>query len=250
MLKKPYILFIISFILITNSYSQELTKDDSRGILYRIERTGGALIHTDGWGIIYRQGKHITGFKKRMYEFEFVNMKHPKEMRTSNESYSNSKSFIYGKTNNFFILRTGIGLQRIINGKSNPTNVEIRYLLFGGLSMGMTKPVYLYILDNNNMPTEDTFIIEKYDPSKHNSNNIIGRAPFLRGMEEMKFHPGLYSKFGINFEYSSEGGRIKSLEVGAIVDAYPKTIDIMAFAKNKNIFLSFYLSFHLGVKKN
>lgn len=229
-----------------DSYSQELTRDDSRGILYRQERTGGVLIHTDGWGIIYRQGKHVTGFKKRMFEFEFVNMKHPKEIRTSNESYSSSKSFIYGKKNDFFILRTGIGLQRVINGKSNPTNVEIRYLLFGGISMGMTKPVYLYILDNN----EDIYIIEKYDPFKHNSDNIIGRAPFLRGVEELKFHPGLYSKFGINFEYSTEGGKIMALEVGTIVDAYPKTIDIMALAKNKNIFLSFYLSYHMGVKKN
>ncbi len=249
MLKKSYILFITVMFFPAIFYSQELTKDDGRGVLYRLERTGGVLIHTDGWGIIYRQGRHFTGFKKRMFEFEFVNMKHPKEMRTSNDSYSNSKSFIYGKKNIFFILRSGIGLQKVINGKSNPTNVEIRYLFFGGLSMGMAKPVYLYILDNTMSP-EDIPVIEKYDPLKHNSNNIIGRAPFLRGVEELKFRPGLYGKFGINFEYSTEGGKIKALEIGAIVDAYPKPIDIMALIKNKSVFLSFYLSFHLGVKKN
>jgi len=240
------ILFSFIFLLILGLHSQQLTKDDSRGILYRIERTGGALIHTDGIGFIYRQGRHITGFKKRMYEFEFVSMKHPKEVKSSNEYYSDSKSYIYGKLNDFFILRTGIGFQRTINGKSNPDNLEVRYLLFGGLSFGMTKPIYLYVASSN----DSYYSLEKYDPKKHNSDNIIGRGPFLNGFEKMSFHPGLYGKFGLNFEHSSEGNKIKALEIGAIFDAYPKPIPIMALVKNKSYFLSFYISFHLGIKKN
>ena len=49
-------------------------------------------------------------------------------------------------------------------------------------------------------------VIERYDPNNplQNSNTIVGRAPFIDGLDKIGLHPGLYGKFGFNFEFGSE----------------------------------------------
>ena len=54
---------------------------------------------------------------------------------------------MYGKLNYLFVLRPGIGIQNVINSKPYWGGVEIRYFYYGGLSLGFTKPVYLYVYD-------------------------------------------------------------------------------------------------------
>ena len=58
-----------------------------------------------------RKGKNITANKKRMWEAEIVNMKHPKEVRSVNPYFDNAKSFFYGKLNSMMVVRAGIGQQ-------------------------------------------------------------------------------------------------------------------------------------------
>ena len=68
-------------------------------MLYRNEQSFGIILHSNGWGINYNRGKHVTGYKKRMFEFDFVGMKHPKEVKTVHNE--NAKSYVYGKLNTF-----------------------------------------------------------------------------------------------------------------------------------------------------
>jgi len=41
---------------------------------------------------------------------------------------------------------------------------------------------------------------------------------------------------------------VKALEVGAIIDAYPQEIPIMALTENNRFFLSFYITIMYGRK--
>ncbi|MFH0867027.1 MAG: hypothetical protein V1904_12595, partial [Bacteroidota bacterium] len=84
-------------------------------ILLRKEKSGFVMLHTSGIGLGYRSGKHITGYKKRMFEIEITGMKHPKEIKSINPYFDNAKSYVYGKENYFFILRGGMGRQKVIN---------------------------------------------------------------------------------------------------------------------------------------
>ncbi len=240
-----FLVFNFCFVL----FSQEDNYTDSH-VLKLKETYGGIVVNTSSWGINFRNGKHKTGMRKRVWEFEVVGLKSSKEKKY-NPNYDNSKSYVYGKLNYLYLLHAGKGIQRILNHKPFWGGVELRLCGFAGASIGITKPVYLYILNVSKYPYEGyTLTEERYDPSKHDMDNIYGRAPFLTGIEKTKFHPGLYGKLGLNFEYGPNDRTVKAIEVGAVVDAFLKPIPIMAFEKSKNIFLSLYLSLNFGGRYN
>src|SRR5438874_1205334 len=64
--------------------ASSLAADDDATILYRREASGGITVHSNGWGLTFKSGKHITGFRKRMLDFEIISMSHPKEYRLTN----------------------------------------------------------------------------------------------------------------------------------------------------------------------
>ena len=244
------ILFSSTLFVKGQSISLGDTAVNDAKILLRREKSGFVMLHTSGIGLGYRTGKHITGYKKRMFEIELTGMKHPKEIKSINPNFDNTKSYVYGKENFFIILRGGIGRQKVINSKPYWGGVELRYFYYCGISMGFLKPVYLYILYETDTQYLYTYQIEQYDPQKHFSENIFGRASFFQGFSKIKPLPGIYLKTGLNFEYGAYDETIKAIECGITVDAYTKPVPIMAFDTNKSIFLSLYLSFHFGTRRN
>lgn len=243
-MKKVFLTLILLSILPLATFSQENVYENSH-ILWNREAYGGLIVHTSSWGLFYRSGKHKTGTRKRIWELEFVGIKSPKEKKIP-VNYDNAKSYIFGKLNYLYFIRFGRGFQKIINHKPFWGGIELRYCASGGLNLGITKPVYLYIVDNLN---PDKLLEERYDPSI-GQNYIYGRAPFLTGIDKISFHPGLYGKFGINFEYGSNDKTVKALEIGGVVDGFMKPISIMAYEKSANVFYSLYLSISFGGRYN
>jgi hypothetical protein len=225
--------------------------EEDKPILYRNEVAYGFTLHTSGIGINVRRYYNKTVNLKRFFEIEVANLKHPKEYRSINVQYDNSKSFIYGKVNSFFTMRTAYGRQHVISSKPQRNNVEIRWQYSGGVSWGFAKPIYLTFYDQlNSNSGKFVYFTEQYDPAKteHNLDFIYGRASFLLGFDKIKVHPGLYAKTGLMFEYGSLDDDIKALEVGVSVDAFPDDIPIMAYIKNKSVFFNFYVNLHFGKK--
>lgn len=244
--------FISAFV--TFSFAQENPNEyqEEKPVRLQNEASFGFLIHSNGLGIEGKRGFMLTYNKKWFLESQLVGMKHPKEIKTINTRFDNPKSFIYGKMNTLTILRLAVGQQHVIYGKADRTGVEIRVNYSGGASIGFAKPVYL-IIDHSGPNPEDPInqVEEKYDPNnsrQNNVDNIVGRAPFTRGLDELQPYPGLFMKTGLNFEYGANHEDIKALEVGVAVDAFAKEIPIMAFTKNKQFFLSFYITLIYGQK--
>ena len=141
-------LHIVTFLLVLSSsalLAQEgiVRKFGDPFIFYRKEASFGGLIHSNGLGINFRYGKRITGFKKRIYEAEFVNIKHPKEIKVVSPTIENAKSYVYGKQNEFFILRTSIGARKIIASKASRGGVEINQFLFIGSALVLQSRFFL-----------------------------------------------------------------------------------------------------------
>jgi hypothetical protein len=215
-------------------------------VLLRREFAGGLLLHSRGWGFHFRMGRNINAFKTFLWEVDVVSMKSPKQIRTINPYFNNAKSYVYGKLNHVYVLRGGFGFKRLLNRKPYWGGLELRFIYFGGLSIALAKPVYLYILNFSAEFDDYSIDIEKYDSKQHGLDNIYGRAPFTHGIENTRIHPGLYAKLGLNFEFGDYNSSIKAVEVGAILDYYPFPVAIMANNPEQSFFLTFYLGFSFG----
>jgi hypothetical protein len=224
-------------------------------IIYSHQHYGGIHLQTSGWGGTFTFGKYKTAHSVWTYSLDALFMKHEKEVKSFNPVYEDSKSYVYGKINNFYILRPGVGQKKILTDKLRKSGVQVGYSWSVGPSIGLTKPVYLEI-GYPSIPY-DYLAVEKYDPDKHYFDDIYGRASGLNGLNELGFHPGGFAKFALNFEYANEKERLKGMEVGSALDMYLNRIPIMASdigeqegLKNKRFFLTFYINLFIGQKYN
>lgn len=245
--KAIYILVILSFSLV--GYTQENTHSETT-LFYRSELYGGALVHTNGWGVNIVKSRRITGFKKRLFSAEIVGMKHPKEDKRLNPYDDSAKRYVYGKLSYFTVFRPSIGKQKVLFTKRTKKGVQIGYSYLLGASIGLARPVYLEVAKPSilSKPPEIPVSTEKYDPDEHNTDMILGRASYFRGIENSTIYPGGHAKFGLNFEYASEDNLIRSIETGFTLDAFYKTVPIMAFTNNNRFFVAGYVSFQIGKK--
>jgi hypothetical protein len=243
------VLFSVIVGLVELSAQSEMVLDTSQNILLLKERSIGAIFHTQGWGIKYSRGIHKTAFTKRVWVIEMVEMKSEKQIRIINPYFTNAKSFVYGKLNSVFIFRGSYGNHKQLNRKPYWGGVELRLLYMGGFSLGVAKPVYLQIL-NHSVADIYTTTIERYDPYKHSIDDIFGRGPFTKGFNQISVYPGLHLKAGLDFDYAAYNTKVKSLEVGAMLDIFPRPVPIMAFNEPNYYFFTFYLSFSFGKRFN
>ena len=253
MLKRVFLsLLVIVFVL--PSFAQETRDDLSRlkngedlNVLYRNESSFGIFAHTAaGFGIAYRRGQHVTGTRKRMFEVEAQNFKHPKEVKTVNPYVENTKGFVYGKLNSVLLLRGGVGNQNVIYSKSDKKSVEIRYSYFLGATLGFAKPVYLELIQPNTDPPE--LATMQYDPERDSLQEIYGKAPFFTGINKTKIYPAGYAKLALSFEYADRYNGVKAIETGIVADIYPKAIPMMAFNKKQQVYVQLYLKILWGKK--
>jgi hypothetical protein len=236
--------FIISHLLV--SAQGELEEPDK--IFYKNERTFAILLNSNGLGINYRYGKRVTALRKIIYEGDLVNIKHPKEIKLNSGSYYlSTRSFVYGKINQFYNLRIGIGLQDELFPKFDRGGISIRRYYSFGPTIGIKKPIYYQInLDTNGDAIPETQIIEKFSYDQHpQTAYIVGRASYFKGFSEISFVPGLYGKLGFMFEFGKFNQTIHALDAGIIVDAFIKEIPIMA-AYNNQVFLTLFVSYRFG----
>lgn len=257
------ILLFIGIVPIS-TMAQEITEADTvdMGYLLRREKSGNIMLHTLGYGLGVRFGTNKTFYKNRMFEFDLFEMRAPNQDRQYNRNFPNPRSYVYGKLNNLYILRAGIGRQHLLNRKPYWGGVEVRAFYYGGLDIGLAKPTFLYIAYYtmaNDLLIVDKTVLERYDPEKHFPSigtnpttlcDIYGRGPILGGFDAIKPYPGLYVKGGFNFEFSEMNDRIKSLEAGVSIDIFPKPVPIMAFKDANLFFITGYLSFHFGKRYN
>lgn len=237
------ILIVLNFALIANAQSERVTEDVK--LYYRSSVAFGLAFHTAGWGGSFKYYQHLSYKIKRFYTFEYQNLKHPKQEKVTNAFDDNAKSFFYSKINSFTHARLGIGGQRAFALKELKKGIQVSWIYSGGLNLGFLKPIYLevYDLDNAGQRVE-----ERYDPEVHTIGVIYGRGSYLKGFDEMQFVPGIYGKFGLNFEYSPYDERIKSMEVGVAVDLFYKEVPLMYNTYNNQYWITFYLMFELGKK--
>lgn len=212
---------------------------------FKKEFYGGLTLHSSGWGGTFTYSKFLTAKTKRLFSFDIVSMKHPKEVKIKGALDENAKNYVYGKLNGLTVIRFGYGKKILLAEKLRDKGVQVGFSYSFGPSVGLAKPVYLdvvKILSGGRV----TVATEKYDPEEHNLGNIYGKARGARGLAETKFYPGAFIKSGIDFEFGKQRAFIRNIEVGAILDGYPWRVPVMTEVKNPFLFPNVYLNLQIG----
>lgn len=224
----------------------KLLKMEEEGeIIFHKQNAFGLKLTTDGYGLSFEWGKFKSNRVATIFQIELNEKKHPKEKR---ESYSfgafNVNSIIFGKTNNFYQLKLGMGQQRIIGGKGNKNGVAVMAVYAGGLSAGLVKPYYVDVVGKNDERFRSTFptiIDSAYD--------VIGASGFTVGWGELKIRPGAHAKAGLRFDFGRFNETVTAVEAGVSAEFYAQKISQIVYSKEKQFFFCGYVTLLLGRRK-
>ena len=173
---------------------------------------------------------------------EMVTVNHFKES-TANVGGTGG-SYVYGKQNYLFAIRPQYGREINLFRKSSEGGVNINGILAAGPTIGLLKPYYVQIYYGRGVIRDEVF-----DPKKHTPSNIAGSGGLFEGLGQAQIVPGVNLKAALNFELDAFRQSNISLEVGFLAEAYTQKMNIMAFAENRNVFTSGYLTIFFGGKK-
>ena len=226
---------------------------------YQKEFTYGINFNTNGriiGGASLRSSHTIKDKWQQFWGLEIVEVKHPKENPYMGLS---GDLFVLGKSNYFFVVRPEFGREYTFFRKAPESGVEVNGILAVGPSLGLQVPYYIVFdstkyVDQNGVryqvgPTD--YRTEPYDPINAHSdlNRIRGSAGFLTGLRETDIKIGAHIKAALSFEYGRYQENITGIEVGFLVEAYPKKIIMIPQAENYNTFTSVYLTLYYGSRK-
>lgn len=230
---------------------RKLKADAETGtIIFNKQSAVNFALHNDGYSIGFEKGKFTSIHNSNLWWINLGERKSTKEEKTQSTSGTNiGNPYIYGKINNFYYLKVGFGKQLLLAGKNSANGVAVQAIYGGGVSLGMLKPYYLEAYKVNN--TNETEMIKYADSADRflEPTNIVGSAPFGKGFGEIKFVPGFFAKAALRFEYGKLNDIIGAIELGLNAEFYTQKMPIMALAKEKNFFISSYISFIFGSRK-
>ncbi len=240
-----------------------------KGIVYNKESTFDITLHTTGFGLAFAAnfGTIKTYYKTKYYHFQIGEIRHPKEERQSFDfgtplgNRGSSKSFFYGKRNNLYVLRGGIGIKRYLSEKAEHKGLAIGFAYEGGITLGLLKPYYLELIYPTDDPQERRPDVrsEKYSSENaavfQNFNNIYGASGFTKGISEIKPVPGIHFKAGAHFDWGAFDEMVKAIEGGVMIDVFFRKIPHMienneiTNAENRPFFVNLYITLQLGKRK-
>lgn len=206
------------------------------------------MLHTQGAGIGFQRGKYDGAFRIRGWQVELAFVRHLKEEKTRNPVYEEALAYVYGKVNAHHVLRLQYFTQSLLFEKYRKGGVTVSRLGQWGAALGVSKPVYLEI-GYPEIPYT-SLQVERYDPEVHFSNRIYGRAPWVNGLESLRFNPGLSVGQALTFDFNDSRSATRTLDLGAGADVYLRPVEIMAsdFVTARRVHLTFYLRYAWGAQ--
>lgn len=251
----------------TNTQPRKNKKDEKRErvntIMKQEEEEGEIVFHThsifgiklatDGYGILYERGKYVSPKKTNLLQFELNEKISKKEEKTTTgfDIFGNVSQAKYGKANNFFQFKAGIGQQYTIGGKTNKNGVAVTAIYAGGLSLGLIKPYYV---DVQRQSTRERLRVKFTDTlPQGDTYTIIGNSGFTVGWNELKLSPGLHAKTALRFDYGRFNEMVSAIEAGVNAEFYASKVKQMGlgtqYKSERQFFFNAYVALEFGRRK-
>lgn len=209
---------------------------------YSTEFTWGVNKNTNSGligGFAIKYGRNKAEDLYETFGIELQNIKHPKEERYS--SRQTGTSFVWGKQNYLFAIRTQYGREKVIFKKAPQQGVQVTLGAAGGPTIGLEAPYYILTAGGDYIP---------YDPNTSGSIfNIQGSGKIFRSIGQASIVPGVNAKSGITFEFGSFRNNVAGVEIGVLAEVYARKIIIIPTQENRAFFPSLYFTFFWGTRR-
>lgn len=233
--------------------NQLIKQEEEGALVFHSQSMYGFKLATDGWGAFFEKGLMKTVEKTTLFSVEIGERKSNREQKISSinqQGFSFGSSYVYGKQNNFYFLKLGVGQSILLGGKGNKNGVAVSAVYGGGLSIGLLKPYYLKVTDN----TVESEISYKDDLSRNDTlflspANIIGGGGIFKGFGEMKIKPGVFGKAALRFDYGKYNELVSSIEAGINAEYYAAKIPLMIDNKQRRFFINAFIAIEFGRRK-
>ena len=221
-------------------------------LVYDHQNTFNVAIHSQGFGAGFKIGRIKSIHVTRNWEAEVVSLHSLKEIKTVNLSTYNTRPFVYGKLNSAYVARFGYGEERRIFGKPYWGGIETRWTYEFGASLALLKPYYYYVsiykqLDDGTY--WETIEEQTYD-DKDQWIDVLGRASFVKGIDETRLSPGVHASAGLSFDFSKSRSRVQAVNLDVKAECFPLGVSIMDSERNRMLFVTFMLSYNWGSRFN
>jgi len=188
-------------------------------------------------GFIFRFSRSVKPNHYRTIGFELVNIKHPAESRVVSGT---GNYFIVGKTNHLFAIRGQYGRDIVVFKKAPQQGAQITLTGSVGPSIGLEAP---YFIEYNQLTREP------YDPAIHRIENITGSGFIFQGLFQSKVVLGLNIRAGVSFEFGTFKSNVTGFEIGMLLDAYARKINMIPEADNYALWPMVYITLFYGSRK-
>ena len=241
--------------LLLSAQEIDIRSDDEKPveerIVYNRQNTTNLAIHSQGFAAGFKIGKIKTIHKTTYWQMEVLSLHSLKEIKTLNILSYSAMPYVYGKLNSVYALRFGYGNERRIYGKPYWGGVETRWNFEAGVSLALLKPYYYYVVVYYPTSTGYEEIVEEQTfDQKDQWVEIIGRAAFMKGVNQTKVSPGVHATMGLSFDFAKSRTKAQALNVDVIAEYYPLGVSIMDGQRNPWLYLTFMLSYNWGSRFN
>ena len=225
----------------------------TKGIIYNKEKTLEARLHTHGWGANFLMGDIRSYYKTTYFRFGIGELKHHKEVRKSTDPTNlpsqSFRQYTYGKQNFAYVLRGGYGMKRYFTEKAAKNGVALAVSYSGGLTTAMMLPYYIEVGGPRDAKTTSIKYSEDTKTDFLDPLKVKGKSGILTGIGELKVVPGIHGQVGVHLDWGAFDEFMRAVEVGAMIDIFPKKLPIMVSEENRPYFFNLYVSLQLG-KRN
>ncbi|MCB0521797.1 MAG: hypothetical protein H6577_08625 [Lewinellaceae bacterium] len=227
--------------------------DPNKGIIYNKEFAIGLRLHTNGMAAGVSIGKIKTYYLTKYFHIELGELKHPKEIRQSFDAPSTlsgriSRAFKYGKQNNLYALRVGIGRKRYFSEKAKHKGVAVGISYELGPTLGLLKPYYLELRTEGGNSISKKY--SEQDAARFlDLTQIHGSSGWSKGFGEISLLPGAHGRAAVHFDWGAFDEYLKSVEAGIMVDVFTKKAPIMVEqggVENNQLFLNLFIHLQFG----
>ncbi|MEM7297615.1 MAG: hypothetical protein AAF391_05050 [Bacteroidota bacterium] len=230
----PYLFLILPFLAQSQLFEGEEFEYTSEWIWGINKNTNGGLIG----GLMLRYSRKGGNDMYETYGLELSNVKHPSEARYVGRS---GAGFTFGKSNYLYAIRLQYGREKLFFKKANQQGVQISAAAAAGPTFGLVSPYYVLNADGS---------YEPYNLVRHsNPQTIGGPGRLFQGLGDASFVPGLNTKGSVLFEFGTYRSNVAGVEVGVMVEAFTREIELVPTQPNKSVYSSVFFTLFWGSRK-